>query len=125
MRFTPDKRLIDLMVGQLFYNSPDAAMRELLQNAEDACALQQVADPSYEPRIIVRYSTRENWVEIADNGLGMNQEAIDQSFAAVGASKENVSHIREILGRAAGDRGNQIAFFGVGILSCFGVAESL
>jgi hypothetical protein len=33
MRFKPDERLIDLMVGQLFYKSPEVAMRELLLRA--------------------------------------------------------------------------------------------
>ena len=100
-------------------------MRELLQNAEDACSLQRIKDGGFEPHILVRYSVNENWVEVIDNGLGMNREAIEKSFAAVGASKENVSHIKELLARAVGDVGRQIAFFGVGILSCFGVAQSL
>jgi Histidine kinase-, DNA gyrase B-, and HSP90-like ATPase len=125
MRFKPDERLIDLMVGQLFYKSPEVAMRELLQNAEDACSLQRIKDVGFEPFILVRYSVNENWVEVIDNGLGMNREAIENSFAAIGASKENVSHIKELLARAVGDVGRQIAFFGVGILSCFGVAQSL
>ncbi len=125
MRFKPDDRLIDLMVGQLFYKTPEVAMRELLQNAEDACSLQRIKDADFEALIIVSYSVSENWVEVIDNGLGMNREAIEKSFAAVGASKENVTHIKELLAHAVGDVGRQIAFFGVGILSCFGVAQSL
>lgn len=125
MRFSPDHRLIDLMVGQLLYSSPDAAMRELVQNAEDACALQQVAAAQYTPRILIRYSKRENWVEVLDNGLGMNEETIQKSFAAVGANKENVAHIKELMEKAPDASQRQIGFFGVGILSCFGVAESV
>jgi len=121
MRFNPDRRLIDLMVGQNLYTSPDVAMRELVQNAEDACALQQLKGGAYQPDILVRYSVKENWVSVTDNGLGMNQETIDKSFAAVGATKDNVSHIRDLLAANGGNR--QIAQFGVGILSCFGVAE--
>jgi hypothetical protein len=124
MQFNPDRRLIDLMVGQLFYNSPDVAIRELMQNAEDACSLQRVIDPQYEAKIIIRYSIRENSLEVIDNGLGMNHEAIEKSFAAVGASKENVSHIQNLLSKSR-DAAQQIAYFGVGILSCFGVAQNM
>jgi hypothetical protein len=125
MRFKSADRLIDLMVGQLFYNSPDVVMRELLQNAEDACSLQKIKDANFEPMILVRYSPKDNWVEVADNGLGMNEEAIEKSFAAVGASKDSVSHIKDLLAKDAKSVGRQIAYFGVGILSCFGVADSL
>jgi hypothetical protein len=121
MRFKPHEQVIDLLVGQRLYTSSDAAIRELLQNAEDACALQTVADPSYEPRIVVRFSVSGGWVEVVDNGLGMNEEALDLSFSSVGAPKDQVEHIRELLDRAP-DQARQIALFGIGVLSCFGVA---
>jgi hypothetical protein len=123
MRFNPDRRLIDLMVGNNLYGSPHVAMRELIQNAEDACSLQQLKGADYLPDILVRYSASQNWVSVTDNGLGMNQETIDKSFAAVGATKDNVSHIRDLLAANGGNR--QIAQFGVGILSCFGVADKV
>jgi Histidine kinase-, DNA gyrase B-, and HSP90-like ATPase len=125
MRFKANERLIDIMVGQFVYDSPEVAMRELLQNAEDACALQEIKASSYTARIDVRYSIRDNWVEVADNGLGMNAAAIEQSFAAVGAPKDDVPHIRALLDQAGGNGNRQIGQFGVGILSCFGVAENV
>lgn len=122
-RFQPHDRVIDLLVGPQLYTSTDAAVRELLQNAEDACAL--VGDvEGYLPRITVRYSPSENWCEFIDNGLGMNRESIQGSFAWIGATKTEVAHIRERLATVpAGHR--QIAQFGIGILSCFGVATSV
>src|SRR5436190_18319574 len=65
LKFKTSDNLIDLLVGQSLYSSPDVAMRELLQNAEDACQLQLVEDPSHKPEIIVRYSLAANWVEIS------------------------------------------------------------
>jgi hypothetical protein len=122
MHFTPHQKLIELLVGQQLYTSADAAMRELLQNAEDACSLQELKGPSYGASILVRYSAGENWVEVQDNGLGMNREAVEMSFSSVGAPKDAVSHIRELL-QQSGSR--QIAQFGIGVLSCFGVADSI
>jgi len=124
MRFHADEHVIDLLIGNLLYTTPDAAVRELLQNAEDACELQRIKNPDFAAEIVVRYSAVGQWVEVIDNGLGMNEEAFEQSFAAVGAHKDRVSHIRALL-EQAGAANRQIARFGIGILSCFGVAASI
>lgn len=122
MKFKPSDNLIDLLVGQSLYSSPDVAMRELLQNAEDACHLQLIVDHSYEPEIVVRYSVTENWLEVSDNGLGMDLEVFEDSFTTIGASKTNSPKLKELLARA-GTSNRPIGQFGIGILSCFGVAE--
>lgn len=122
MKFKPHDRVIELLVGQNFYTTSDHAIRELLQNAEDACELQRTSVASFQPEIVVRFSRTGNWVEVTDNGLGMNLEAFENSFAAVAAPKDEVSHLRELLERSGS---KQIAYFGIGILSCFGVADSI
>lgn len=124
-QFHPHDHVIDLLVGQRLYSSADAAVRELLQNAEDACDLQRIKDPGYEAHIVVRHSATNGLVEFSDDGIGMNEEAIDQSFSAVGAPKDSVSHIRELLAKVPTGRAQQIAQFGIGVLSCFGVADSI
>jgi molecular chaperone HtpG len=121
--FQQHNRVIDLLVGPQLYTSTDAAVRELLQNAEDACTLMGPTD-GYAPQIIVRFSPSENWCEFVDNGLGMNRESIQGSFAWIGAPKTEVRHIRERLAQMSVDQ-RQIAQFGIGILSCFGVASSV
>lgn len=122
MQFKTSDNLIDLLVGQSLYSSPDVAMRELLQNAEDACHLQFLDDPSHKPEIVVRYSITENWVEISDNGLGMDREVFEESFATIGASKTNSPKLKALLEKAGTSR-RPIGQFGIGVLSCFGVAE--
>lgn len=122
MKFKTSDNLIDLLVGQSLYSSPDVAMRELLQNAEDACHLQSLEDPSHKPEIVVRYSVAENWVEVSDNGLGMDLEVFEDSFATIGASKTNSPKLKALLEKA-GSGNRPIGQFGIGILSCFGVAE--
>jgi hypothetical protein len=124
MRFRADENVIDLLIGNLLYSTADTAVRELVQNAEDACALQRIKEPGFPADIIVRYSSSANWVEVVDNGLGMNDEAMTESFAAVGAHKDRVSHIRALLAKEGGSN-RQIARFGIGIVSCFGVAEHI
>lgn len=122
MQFKTSDNLIDLLVGQSLYSSPDVAMRELLQNAEDACHFQSLDDPSYKPEIVVRFSVAGSWIEISDNGLGMDREVFEESFATIGASKTNSPKLAALLAKA-GTANRPIGQFGIGILSCFGVAD--
>lgn len=122
MKFQTSDNLIDLLVGQSLYANPDVAMRELLQNAEDACFMQTLVDLSHIPMINVRFSVVENWVEVSDNGLGMSTAVFEESFATVGASKGNSPTLDAILSKA-GKSSRPIGQFGIGILSCFGVAD--
>ena len=123
MRFHTDERLISTLIGERLYTSVDAAVRELLQNAEDACAAEKIiaSDPAYVPTIVIRYSSSGGWFEVLDNGYGMTEEVIEKSFAAIGASKANLSASE----RLAEPSARQIGYFGIGILSCFGVAEKI
>ena len=122
MKFKTSENLISLLVGQNLYSTADAALRELLQNADDACKLMGILDPSFEPSITIRYSVSKNYFEVDDNGLGMDAEIFRESFATIGASKTESSKLRELL-QTAGDSVRPIGQFGIGILSCFGVAE--
>jgi hypothetical protein len=124
LEFKTSNNLIDLLVGRNLYSNPNVAMRELLQNAEDACYLQSLAEPSFAPEIVVRYSSYANWVEIEDNGLGMDREIFEESFATIGASKTTSPKLQALISMAA-DGNRPIGQFGIGVLSCFGVADSV
>jgi hypothetical protein len=125
MRFAAHERVLELFVGQNLYTSADAAIRELLQNAEDACSLQASKEGSgYVSAISIRFSRSQNWVEIVDNGIGMDSEILEESFLQVGRPKSEIPKLRELIERG-GDSTRQIAQFGIGILSCFGVAARI
>ena len=124
VKFKTSDNLISLLVGQNLYSSGDAALRELLQNAEDACNLMTISDPSFSPEINIQYSVSQNYFEISDNGLGMDQEIFEESFLTIGASKSNSTKLQALL-KIAGDSVRPIGQFGIGILSCFGVAETV
>lgn len=122
MKFKTSDNLIDLLVGQNLYSNPDVAMRELLQNAEDACHLQSLGEQPFNAEIVVRASVAGNWVEVHDNGLGMDREVFEESFATIGASKTNSPKLQALLVKA-GATNRPIGQFGIGVLSCFGVAD--
>jgi hypothetical protein len=123
MKFHTDERLITTLIGESLYKSVDATVRELLQNAEDACAAAKFIAGSapYVPLIVIRYSQSGGWFEVRDNGIGMTEEVLEKSFAAIGASKANLPESE----RCADPSDRQIGYFGIGILSCFGVAEKI
>jgi histidine kinase/DNA gyrase B/HSP90-like ATPase len=125
VRFQTSDRLIDLLVGQNLYSNADAALRELIQNGEDAGHLQRLVNPSFAVQISVRFSRAEGWVEVVDDGLGMDPETFEHSFATIGASKTNAPRIQALLATAGAGQPPQIGQFGIGILSCFGVADQI
>ena len=124
MKFKTSDNLISLLVGQNLYSTADAALRELLQNADDACKLMQISDSSFQPEITIGYSISRNIFEVDDNGFGMDNEIFKESFATIGASKTESAKLRELLQLAAGTV-RPIGQFGIGILSCFGVAREV
>lgn len=124
VKFVADDHLLDLLIGQHVYSHPSACVRELLQNAADACELQRAVDPALEPHISVTYSPSGNWFEVEDNGLGMDDETFTESFRRVGAKKADVEQIKRIMEGAANPV-RQLATFGIGILSCFQVASEV
>jgi len=122
MRFKASENLIDLFVGQLVYTNPATPVRELFQNAYDACALQSVDHSDFRPSIVFKFSRSGNWFEVSDNGIGMDQTLVEESFSMVGRPKTEIPAIRDLVQRG-GLQATQIAAFGVGVLSCFRIAQ--
>lgn len=77
------KQVIDLLMGTKLYGNPEVALRELLQNSIDACLLRKSLEKkwgnNYAPEIEVKYYTEDEMdiLEVRDNGIGMDQDIID------------------------------------------------
>ena len=96
-----DADLLTLMVGPLYGNRPEIGIRELIQNAVDACRELQdylQAQPDISARsqsvqdadVIVKLeeSTQQKtgWLTVADRGIGMTPEIVRTYFLRAGAS---------------------------------------
>lgn len=114
-QFQPNRRLLHILVGSNLYGSPNAAIRELIQNAWDAVQWRKQHGDGYGSEITIRYSETNGWFEIVDDGFGMDKDAIEGSFLDIGQDK------LEVLG--AVDRESQIGYFGIGVLSIFLIAD--
>jgi hypothetical protein len=124
------KQVIDILMGTKLYGKPEVALRELLQNSIDACQLRQAQEKQwgnpYIPEIFVRYylENGETILEVNDNGTGMNQHIIDNYYSKVGSSFYKSTDFYNLKSESNADFTPR-SRFGIGILSCFMVADTL
>lgn len=124
------RQVIDLLMGTKLYGNPEVSLRELLQNSIDACLLRQAQERKwgnpYNPEIIVKYYTEGTDVilEIEDNGTGMDQYIIDNYYSKVGSSFYKSTDFYNLKSESNADF-TPTSRFGIGILSCFMVADTL
>ena len=87
------KNMISTFTSDQFYDSWDIFIRELLQNAYDACYARQALEWSwgtefleleqaekvasvrrgYQPKIVISYSSSNGMFFVEDNGIGINE----------------------------------------------------
>lgn len=120
----------DLLMGTKLYGKPGVALRELLQNSIDACLLRQKLSElwgiEYTPKVKVSLYTKNNvdYLRVSDNGVGMNQHIIDNYYTNVGCSYYSSREFSELMVSFKSSF-TPISRFGIGILSCFMVCDSM
>lgn len=124
------KQIIDLLMGTKLYGKPEVALRELLQNSIDACLLRQRLSElwgiEYSPKVKVSLYTINDidYLRVSDNGVGMNQYIIDNYYTNVGCSYYSSREFNELM-VSFKSLFTPISRFGIGILSCFMVCDSM
>jgi molecular chaperone HtpG len=106
--------LVDLLSHHL-YSSPRVYIRELLQNAVDAVTARLGTDPAAPTgiRLVADGAT----LRIEDQGVGLTEADVHRFLATIGRSSK-----RDDL---AGARREFLGQFGIGLLACFTVADSI
>ena len=117
--------ILKLLVGHTLYNDSSVVVRELSQNAIDAIKLQSIetsqkSHSSYEGKIRIEWNEKDRILSFADNGTGMTIHDIENYLLKVGASKYRQKQFQE-----AHKDFNPISRFGIGILTCFMVANDI
>jgi hypothetical protein len=124
------KQIIDLLMGTKLYGKTEVALRELLQNSIDACLLREKLsefwDIEYTPKIEVSIYTLNDveYLKVSDNGIGMNQYIVDNFYTNIGCSYYSSREFSEYMA-AVNTKFTPISRFGIGILSCFMVCDSM
>lgn len=131
MCFTMDQqRILDLLMGVQLYHDKFACLRELYQNSLDAC---RCIAPIRKGKGKITFGLGcENdhnngsrpYLFCLDNGIGMTREIIENHFLKIGNSYYTSSKFkRENID--CGNRFSPISQFGIGILSCFMICDSI
>lgn len=112
------EKIITLLIGESIYQNHYVAIRELIQNAVDACERRNFKPIGETPQIEINIQYDNSIFEIIDNGDGMSLYTLKNNFIAIGKSisdditDENIR--RKLIGQ-----------FGIGFISTFMIAEKV
>lgn len=126
LRFELDQNnILQMLVGHTLYNDSSVVLRELVQNGLDAIKLQNSIERSKKKKItdgkiIVSYDEESNILSFSDNGTGMTVFDIENYLLRVGSSKYSSTTFQKEHPDFV-----SISRFGIGILTCFLVADDI
>ena len=115
---------LQLFAGNTLYKDRRVFLRELVQNAVDACNLRQMQEPEFSPSIGIEFSSDLDKITFRDNGIGMSKQWIEKYFLNIGLSFYQSDEIVRI-NRDAKIQFSFISQFGIGFLSSFLVARQV
>ena len=116
-QFQVDLRGVVDLLSRHIYSSPRVYLRELLQNARDAITARREVDGGG-GRIRITPLTAENGeFVLCDDGVGLTASEVADLLATVGRSSK-----RDIFDLP---RSDYLGQFGIGLLSCFMVADTI
>jgi molecular chaperone HtpG len=129
-KFEADTDLFKLLVGPLYGYEPTYGVREMIQNAVDACIeLQYKLDNTYKPVInisIEETENREYVFKISDNGKGMSLGEIKNYYLKAGASFRNSTEWKMDFENDDNTPAiRRTGKFGIGVLASFLVGDSI
>jgi molecular chaperone HtpG len=110
--------VVDLLSHHL-YGSPRVYVRELMQNAVDAITARRALDPDAPARVEIETPARtgDGTIRVRDTGIGLTEDEVHELLATIGRSSK-----RDDLGFS---RHEFLGQFGIGLLSCFLVADEV
>lgn len=120
-------KVTELLIGSSLYRNKLFALRECVQNSMDAINVYQIKDKSANNFIVIKYcdNTKTPYIDIFDNGTGMDKEICSKHLLSVGSSSFWYSE------RSYKDWGSInsetpiIASHGIGFLSSFLIADKI
>lgn len=114
--FRYNNDLFKLLIAPLYGDNPSYGVRELVQNAVDACRLCIEELPSGDAHVKVVVDSKNMLFTIIDKGKGMNLQEIENYFLTIGSSyNENIDwkKIRD------DEHIYRTGRFGIGVLAAF------
>jgi len=122
--------VLHLFTGDQLYGNPYAFIREMLQNAIDACRLNIYLHDVDPDTMEVRVSAWEDdagnyWIRVDDTGVGMDQGIVERYYLEVGRSYYRSDELQADILRKNKSQQKFVAIsrFGIGVLSSFIVGD--
>lgn len=119
-RLTANPEIMKLMIAPLYGDDPTYGVRELIQNAVDACnERRETENAHYRGIVDIHVDSKAKTLTITDNGKGMNEHVLLNYYLSAGATyRKSDDWIRE---HVTDGKPNVIrnGRFGVGVLATF------
>lgn len=107
------------VLGKNLYSTPSVAIRELIQNAHDACIRHTIESSSHhEHRIDIHTDDVNSILTIKDNGSGLTKSEVESFLATIGSGYTRIL-------RNQSQTEDMIGYFGLGFLSAYVVADKV
>lgn len=128
LKVTASPEIVKLMIAPLYGNDPTYGVRELLQNAVDACLERQRWEnehdnPDYKGLVDIRIDG--NTFTITDNGMGMNEDILLNYYLTAGASYRGSEQWKAANAPDGKSQVSRTGRFGVGFLAAFLLGDSI
>ncbi len=119
--------LREIVAKQTFRDSPAAALRELIQNAHDACLVRSARFGIDNLSVHITLDSVEKTITIDDDGIGMSLSDIHEYLTTVGRGTKGsrLTDRYDIPVRNAKRLENVIGEFGFGFIAAFIIADDI
>lgn len=119
-RLTANPELLKLLMAPLYDNDPSCGVRELLQNAVDACnERRHLEGDAYRGEVQIRLDTKAKTLTVVDNGIGMDENVLLNYYLSAGASYRSSEEWFEKFATGRDSDIVRTGRFGVGVLATF------
>ena len=125
-----DQQIFNLLMGHNLYGNTEIALRELVQNALDACNVRSIFtsnwEENYSQEIVISFIDEDSksYLIVEDNGIGMDIDIFENYFAVIGKSYYSSQEFYSLLAEKQ-SQFIPISKFGIGFLSCFMISNNI
>jgi molecular chaperone HtpG len=128
INYSTDPSILKLLVRPLYNNNPAVGIRELLQNAIDACREHTAKDFSTKAEVVVRIVRTSIGYQliVEDNGIGMTEQTLIQYYFRAGMSfRESRDWVNAFTDRNRSSLIIRSGKFGIGSLAAFLLGDEI
>lgn len=115
------KNIIDILKGTNLYTNKKVFLRELIQNSYDAIMCKEsFNNNSFSGNIEITFNSKTKEFTFKDNGIGIDKKIFENYVIKIGESFYNSDEFKNNYKKESA-----IGKFGIGIISCFMVSDTI